>query len=70
MKKHYFVINQSEKGKNIALVIKATETENLLNTFNIKNIITANICETKKAAEELASFWNECYKANGTYLFG
>ena len=70
MKKHYFVINQSEKGKNIAVVIKATESENLLSVLNIKNIITANICETKKAAEELAAFWNECYKANGTYLLG
>jgi hypothetical protein len=70
MKKHYFVINQSEKGKNIAVVIRATESENLLSVLNIKNIITANICETKKAAEELAAFWNECYKENGTYLFG
>ena len=24
---------------------------------------------TKKKAHELADFWNECYKKNGTYLF-
>ena len=70
MKNYYFVINTSENGKNFASVAKASAHENVLSVFDrIPNIITANICPTKKYAEDLAAYWNECYKKNGTYLF-
>ena len=35
----------------------------------IGGIIHANILPTKKRAEEVAQYWNDCYKANGTYFF-
>ena len=36
---------------------------------SIPNIVSANICDTKKAAGQLVEHWNNCYKKNGTFLF-
>ena len=38
-----------------AFVIRCSENDNLL--------------PTKKRAEEVAQYWNDCYTANGTYFF-
>lgn len=44
--------------------------DNLLPKLDrIGGLIHANICPTKKRAEEVAEFWNASYKANGTYFF-
>lgn len=69
MKNFYYVVNTKQNGKNYAYVIKATESDNLLAKFSRDNITTANACETRKRAESLAHFWNECYKQNGTFMF-
>lgn len=84
MKRFYYAINEDlsedpaftkyapQDGKKLlfASVVSAGETDNLLSVFQRnKNIVSVNACQTKKAAEELAAFWNECYKQNGTYAF-
>lgn len=69
MKNHYIAIQIEENGKYYAYAIKATESDNLLSKLAVTNIISANICDTKKRAEELVTFWNDCYKQNGTYIF-
>jgi hypothetical protein len=70
MKNFYYAVNTEDNGKIYAFVIKASINENLKTLFSgYKNLISINACETKKRAEELANFWNECYKANGTYMF-
>lgn len=70
MKNFYYAVSEHENGKNYAYVIKATASDNLLGLFERhKNLKTANACETKKQAENLANFWNECYKINRTYMF-
>lgn len=69
MKNFYFVVNVKENNKLYACVIKATESDNLLSKFEIKNISSVNIFPTKKRADEIAKFWNECYKKNGTHMF-
>lgn len=69
MKNFYFVVNVKENDKLYAYVAKATEKDELLSKFKIKNVISVNIFPTKKRADEIAKFWNECYKKNGTYLF-
>lgn len=51
-------------------VIRCSENDNLLPKLDcIGGLIHANICPTKKRAEEVAEFWNNSYKANGTYFF-
>ena len=42
------------------------------NSFAFRAICRAdhksvNVCVSGKAARELANYWNECFKANGTY---
>ena len=70
MKKNsYIVVTVSENGKYYAYMIKHNNSNNLLNIANIKGILHANICDTKKEAERIVEQWNESYKQNGTYMF-
>lgn len=69
MKNNYIAVQIKENEKYYAYVVKVTESDNLLSKLTIKNIITANICDSKKRAEEIINHWNTCYKANGNYLF-
>lgn len=70
MKNFYYAVNTQENGKIYAFVVKADINDNLKYLFSgYKNLTSINACPTKKRAEELCEFWNECYKANGTYLF-
>lgn len=36
---------------------------------SIEGLLHANICSTKKEAQETAAAWNKAYKDNGTYIF-
>ena len=54
-----------------AFVVPVSEQDNLKSVLDsIGGIQHANIFPTKKAAEEVARYWNDGYKANGTYFFG
>ena len=51
-------------------VVKCSESDNLKSKLDgIGGLQSVNICPTKKRAAELVTFWNDCHKANGTYLF-
>lgn len=51
-------------------VIKCSESDNLKSKLDaIGGLQSVNICATQKRAAELVTFWNDCHKANGTYLF-
>lgn len=67
MKNHYIAISVKQDGKNYASVLKVSGTDNLLFSLQIPGITAANICGTKKEAENIAAFWNECYKKNKTF---
>ena len=69
MKKFYIAVQIKENGKYYAYMLHATETDNILSKLTIKNIITANIFPTKKAAAAAVNAWRDAYRANGTYLF-
>ena len=67
MKNHYIAISVKQEGKNYASVLKVSGNDNLLFSLQIKGITAANICNTKKEAENIVTFWNNCYKKNKTY---
>lgn len=57
-------------GKFYALVARAPQNSNIISVLaGIANLKSANIYGTKKQAGEIVTFWNDCYKRNGTYLF-
>lgn len=69
MKYFYIAVQVEEGGKYYAYVVKVSESDNLLSKLKIKNIVTANICPTKKQAAALVEHWNNAYKANNKYMF-
>lgn len=53
-----------------AYIIKCTEADNIKSRLaSIGGLLHANIYATKKRAAEIVKFWNDSYKASGTYLF-
>ena len=53
-----------------AYMIKFTSSDNLKSVLDrIGGLQVANVCATKREAQELVKAWNEAYKQNGTYAF-
>ena len=70
MKNFYIAIQQKyNNNKFFAYTIKVNSSDNLLSKLKNSNIICANLCETKKKAEETVDLWNESFIENGTFLF-
>lgn len=69
MKHFYYVVVKSVSDKHYAYVDKVAENCNIVTRWATSLTTAVHHCETKKKAEELANYWNECYKANGTYMF-
>lgn len=57
-------------GKYWAGTMTVGSDDNVMNiSRRISGMQAANLCATRKAAEELADCWNECFKRNGTSIF-
>ena len=69
MKNFYIAVQIKENDKFYAYVIKVSKSDNLLSKLEIPNIITANICQSKKEAESWVLSWNDGFKANYKYVF-
>ena len=69
MKNFYIAVQIKENDKFYAYVIKVSKSDNLLSKLEIPNIITANICQSKKEAESWVQGWNDGFKANDKYMF-
>lgn len=68
--RHTFIaVTVEENNTYYAYVVPVSNSDNLLSKLKIKGIIYANICRTKKEAQEVVAMWNDCYKANNTYMF-
>lgn len=67
MKYHYIAISTRTNNKNLASVLRVSESDNLIFSLQVPGITSANICSTKKGAENVVEFWNKCYKTNKTY---
>ena len=51
-------------------VIKVSENDNLASVLTrIGGLKHASIMPSKARAAEAANYWNDCYKANGTYFY-
>ena len=69
MKYFYFAVTIEENGKYYSYVVKVSPSDNVLSKLDIKGILYANACPTKKQAAATVDFWNRQHKINGTYLF-
>lgn len=69
MKNMYIVVTIEENKKYYCYVIKTKTTDNLLYKLKIKNIVSADIHETKKRAYQVTETRNNIYKLNNQYLF-
>ena len=53
-----------------AFVHSIGQNDNLKTSLDrIGGLQAVRLCQTKKEAAQLANFWNDCYKRNGTYFF-
>lgn len=65
----YIVITISDERNNYSYVRKESPDNNLYSILSgIPGIKSANIYPKNKAYE-IAAYWNECYRQNGTYMF-
>lgn len=70
MKNFYLVFSAQLDGKNYAGTMAKTGNENIMNlSGQIPGMTAANLCASKKEAEQIADAWNAAYKRNGTALF-
>ena len=70
MKYFWIAAIVQENGRHYAFAFRVSENDNLKCRLDgVQNLSSANIMPTKKAACDLVTFWNDGFKANGTYLF-
>jgi len=69
-KNNYVVITQTIEEYHLSFADKIPGSYDLYHALQrYKNISGATMCTTWKAAQELATRWNEDYKNNGSYIF-
>jgi hypothetical protein len=69
MKNFYIAVQIQENEKYYAYIVSCTDSDNLLSKLKIRGIVSANICQTKKAARAIVEAWNEAFRYTGIYLF-
>lgn len=66
----FLALTVEENGKFYSWAYKVSSRNNLCDVLaRIKNLVSANVCDSYSKAKEIVSAWNDTYKANGTYLF-
>ena len=59
-----------DPGGNYAYMVKFTHNDDMKSVLErIGGLQYANLCHTKKEAQELVKAWNEAYKQNGTFVY-
>ena len=54
----------------VAFAVSASGCDNLVCVLDhIGGLVSANVCSSRREAEEIARAWNETYKKNGTYFY-
>lgn len=68
-KGHYVAIQICKDGRYHAYVDRVTECTNLLSALNVPNIVSANMCDSCKRANEIVADWNETHRAQDRHLY-
>lgn len=54
----------------VAFAVSTSGCNNLVSLLDsIGGLVTANVCNSRKEADEIARAWNETFKKNGTYFY-
>lgn len=54
----------------VAFAVSVSGSDNLVHALDIiGGLVSANVCNSRKEAEEIARAWNETFKKNGTYFY-
>lgn len=62
--------NVYPENSYLAFALSVPACNNLVSELSrISGIMTANVCASRKEAEEIAEDWNWQYRQNGTYCF-
>ena len=69
MKNTYIAVTIKENDRFYSYGVKVNASDNVLSKLEIKNIVYANICNSKKHCEELVKVWNNQYKLNNENLY-
>jgi xylose isomerase len=67
MKRIYVVVLKEENEKYYAFADAIRTGENLVEFVRRYNAEIVHLCESRKAAEDLAIIWNRSFKYNNTY---
>ena len=67
MKNFYFAATIERDGRYLAMTIRVGTANNVVPIF--EGLKFANVCESKKQAEQIVQLWNASYRTNGTYLY-
>ena len=65
----YYVVVNKENDKYSAHAERVHGSNCIKHYFKADNIENVMPTATFKEAKEIAEYWNECYKKNGTYMF-
>lgn len=64
-----YVFGVRKDGKHYAYAVTVANSDNLIAFLGVDGLEHVNATSTKKEAKELADYWNECYRKNGTYMY-
>ena len=65
-----FFGNYFPEESYVAFAVSTSGCNDLVSLLDsIGGLVTANVCNSRKEAEEIARAWNETYKKNGTYFY-
>lgn len=65
-----FETEKDHKTRYYADIMRVSTQDNIASRLDIiGGLLHANICRTKKEAQDIKDAWNEAYKLNGTYIY-
>ena len=65
-----FETERDDKTRYYADIMRVSTQDNIASRLNnIGGLLHANICQSKKQAQEIKNAWNEAYKRNGTSIY-
>lgn len=68
--KFWLAVQVEADGGNIAYVMEIGSGENIFSALKrVPNAAFGNLYHTRKRAQEVANYWNECSRKNGNLAY-